>query len=816
MIRVRRHRRLVAVDASRIGVTGVNGMRPFHATAIVVRVAVAFVIVLTGACAVDHQPGSTIGQAEASPAVTGWLGWRGPGQNGVSYETNLPDVWLPGDKAAGHLWSIDLPGRGTPVIARHGDEDRVYVWGYEGSGPDVREVLLCLDAASGREIWRRAYSDFISDIIYDRYSIGAPTVDGETGNVYLMTSPGLLVCLDRDGTEIWQRSMMEEFGRLTFPNGRTGAPAIDGELVIVNCISSNWGREGPGRNRFYAFDKKTGELVWSSTPGVGPPFLRDSSFSIPVFEWRNGKRVFYVGTGCGNIVAVNARTGQPLWRYQLAVGGINSSVVMHKDKLIAIHGKENIDDTGRGRMIAIDIKKALDHVDAVPVGGAKQLPVKLDKSYELWRNDDLSMFTSSPVVVGDRIYQVTMKGDLVCVDANTGQSLWHIKLGADQLHASPLYADGKLYVPTWHDGFYIIRPTDTGGQILDHVQLDGACLGSPSVWNGQIYLHTMTKLYCFGGPGGEPPAAAGAEDQHVAHSQGPSSVGVIPCEVLMRPGSRMRFRLRRLDHLGQHMDSPRGGVWRKFIPPAAKVRSFLDADFNDVGEFVATAQAKRSAGAFEVDVNREKGYMRGRILPSPPYAEDFESFNLVHVAKDGTPFAYPPLPWIGARLKWEVRDVNGDKVLAKTLDRILFQRSMVFIGHADDRGYTIAVDVMTDGNRRIMSTGGVVNQRYIIAMVGNAQILEIISNHDRVKASVPFSWQPKKWYRLKTRVDVNDDGSGVVRAKAWRRGQPEPASWTIELPQKYVHRHGSPGLFGFSPQSQFSVYIDNVSVRPNR
>jgi hypothetical protein len=178
-------------------------------------------------------------------------------------------------------------------------------------------------------------------------------------------------------------------------------------------------------------------------------------------------------------------------------------------------------------------------------------------------------------------------------------------------------------------------------------------------------------------------------------------------------------------------------------------------------------------------------------------------------------FAYPPLPWIGARFKFEVREVEGSKVLAKTLDNIFFQRATVFFGPPDAKNYTLEADIMSDGNRRTMSTVGLINQRYLIALLGNSQELEVSSNQERVKVAVPFRWAPHTWYRLKTRVDVTPDGSGIVRAKAWKRGDPEPENWTIEVPHKHAHTHGSPGLFGFAPQSLFRVYIDNISATPN-
>ncbi len=764
-----------------------------------------------------------IADAGSGPLVDGWLHWRGPYQNGTSSDTNLPSRIEIG--GTNHLWTFDLSGRGTAVIAtdqpgfsaaRGGEElagvDRVYVWGYRGERSDLVEVLACLDADSGEVIWEHEFSDFISDIIYNRYSIGSPTVDPQTGNIYLMTTPGLLLGFDHDGKLLWQRSMMEEFGRLTFPNGRTGAPSLAGNLVIVNTISTNWGREGPGRNRFYAFDKINGELVWSSTPGVGPPFLKDSSFSSPRFDWHDGQPVFYVGTGCGNIVCVNVQTGHPVWRFQFAAGGVNSSVVLHEDAVIAIHGKENIDDTGRGRMVAIRYNGSTEP-------GLKG-PTVLNSSAELWRNDDLSMFTSSPVIVGDDVYQVTVKGDLVCVDARTGQTRWHKKLGADQLHASPVHADGKLYIPMWHDGLFIIRPTNDGAEILDQVQLDGRCLGSPSVWNGRVYVHTTKKLYCFGGEriGANQPAMP---INKAASTPQSGKLMPVPAEFLIRPGESQAFDVRNTE--GDSLSvSERMLAWSKFIPDSGKVKSEIDGHFNDDGVLVATPGGNRSAGAFRLVKQSEGqsdsegvGYIRGRVLPSPPYSEDFQGFQLKHKRKDGRSFAYPPLPWIGARLKWQIHDFSGNQVLAKTLDRWLFQRSIVFMGHADDRNYSITADVMSDGNRRQMSDVGLINQRYIVTLRGNPQQLEVNSNIERLSAKVPFLWKPGIWYRLATRVDVNQDGSGTVMGKVWPRDGVQPSRWNIEVPVNRVHTNGSPGLFGFTPNIKFGVYIDNIRVEPN-
>jgi hypothetical protein len=63
---------------------------------------------------------------------------------------------------------------------------------------------------------------------------------------------------------------------MTFPNSRVGSPVIEGELVIVHFIFSNWGADGPAADRAYAFDKKTGELVWWTCPASARPWTAPS------------------------------------------------------------------------------------------------------------------------------------------------------------------------------------------------------------------------------------------------------------------------------------------------------------------------------------------------------------------------------------------------------------------------------------------------------------------------------------------------------------------------------------------------------------
>jgi outer membrane protein assembly factor BamB len=363
----------------------------------------------------------------------------------------------------------------------------------------------------------------------------------------------------------------------------------------------------------------------------------------------------------------------------------------------------------------------------------------------------------------------------------------------------------------------VIKPGEKAAEVLSHTALEGEALGAPAVWGGKVYVNTTKKLYCFGSNSESKQSPVESPVQRTPPPGEPTQIQVVPSEVALRPGEKQTFRLRALDANGLFVKDLSGGEWKKFVPATAKVKSEMDADFDASGALLVNPDAKPSAGSWEVTAEGLKGSMRGRVLPSLPYAQDFEMFQPAEQPEvpSGIKFAWPPLPWIGARFKWDIRELEGNKMFNKTLDRLLFQRAFTFFGDSRMSNYTVAADVMSDGNKRVMSNVGVINQRYVINLVGNYKQLEVVSNQERIKAAVPFPMQPKTWYRIESRVDVAPDGSGVVRAKAWKRDGPKPEHWTIEVPHKHAHSHGAAGVYGFALQNQFPVYIDNISVTPN-
>lgn len=774
----------------------------------------------------------------SSESANGWVDWRGPNHNGTTPEVGLPSSV----DAKAPLWSVALPGQSTPVIFK----GKLYINGYLGDGPDLQEVIACFDAETGKELWQHRFNDFLSDTIYLRYSTSSPAVDVETGNIYVQCTQGLFSCFSPDGKLLWQHSLMEKLGRLTFPNSRTASPTLDHELVITRGITSNWGANGAAGDRFYAFDKKTGELVWTSAPGERP---QDNTFSQPLLTWMDGRRVLISAGGDSTVVGINARTGDPIFRFPAAKagakGGINAAILRYKDNLLVVHESENLDTSEVGRSAAFKL----------PLGAKAPEPGKplvLDpKELEVWRNP-LGNLASSPCLVGDRLFSVTGTGEAAATDVETGKILWRKKLAPEQRQSSPMYGDGKLYVAVYiadaasasaagggsdtggNGELFVLKPGDSEVEVLSRTILEGRCYGSPVPYNGKLYIQTDRKLYCFGKKGNNPSAAT----VHAVEAWPKVEVGsatrlqVIPSEMLLKPGEALPVRVRSLDANGFTVEESvdLGKVhFESYIPPTALVKAQMKGKFDAQGRLVADAAPVASAGAYQASLGEINGTMRARVLPDIPIHVDFEQFEL-SVSTDKPPapalpntleqptmFAYPPLAWNAARFRFEVRKAPGEgenKALCKTIDNKLFQRGQIFIGHPGSKNYTAQIDVLTEGNKRKMSEIGLINQRYLVVLKGNAQSLEVSSNQERLRESVPFSWVPNQWYHLKSRVDVAPDGSGVVRAKAWKKDEPEPANWTIEVPHKTAHTEGAPGLFSFTPQEQ-RAWIDNISVTPN-
>ena len=709
-------------------------------------------------------------------AASDWTEWRGPARDGVSSEKNLPVKWSPsGENLA---WKVPYGGRSAPIVMG----DRVYLQNSAGKGESLQERLMCFNADTGKLLWEHRFNIYLSDVPPHRVGWASPVGDPATGNVYVFGVGGNLIGLNRDGKVLWERSLGEDFGLLTTHGGRTVSPIIDGDLVIVSGVTFMWGQHGRGNHRFIAFDKKTGETMWVSAPGSRP---YDTTYAPPIIATVNGMRLLIQGTSDGFVHAIKPQTGEPVWRYEISKRGINTGVVVRGTTAILTHSEENLASNEMGMMVA---------VDATGKGDLKKEQVK-------WAVNGWQGGFSSPVLDGDRLYQIDNGANLAAFDVNSGKQLWLQNLGTIQ-KASPVLADGKLYVGTENGKFFILKPGATGCEILDQDQLGTealpeAIIGSVAISNGRVFVVSDSALYAIGkkttqSSSEKPPSAVGTSvsSNPVAHVQ------VAPTELILKPGDKVNFRVRLFDAQGNLIREEPSATWA------------LDQLKGTVenGHFTAGDDSLTQAGLVKATVEGVTGAASVRVFPPLPWSETFDSLAVNSV----------PNGWVHMTLKFAVREQNGNKVLAKlTEGSSLLSRSRAYMGPSDWSNYTVEGDVFATQKRRQQGDAGVIAQRYVLSLYGNSQMLHLEPwqpETARTK-SIPFAWKPDTWYRLKLQVENLPDGTTRARGKAWPAGEPEPAAWAIERIDPIPNRQGAPGVFG---NGLSELYFDNIKVYANK
>ncbi len=425
---------------------------------------------------------------------------------------------------------------------------------------------------------------------------------------------------------------------------------------------------------------------------------------------------------------------------------------------------------------------------------------KIGKEQVKWNVKGFQGGFSSPVIDGDRLYQIDNGSNLFAFDVMTGKELWKLNLGTIQ-KSSPVLADGKLYVGTESGKFYILKPGATGCDVLDVDQLGTeaspeAVIASVAISNGRIYLVSAEATYCIGKRAKSKPAVVVKKNAPAASSDGAPSahVQVIPTELVLKPGDSVRFSARLFDGQGHFLKEGQA-TWS-----LDQLRGEIRTD----GSFVASSEATPQAGQVKATVGQLSGVARLRVIPPLPWNENFDSIS----GKN------PPPQWINATGKFEVREMDGGKVLVKLADNAFTKRARAYMGPDNWFNYTVEADVRATEKRRQMGDAGVVAQRYSLVLFGNSQKVELESWQPETARTVraPFAWKPDTWYHLKLQVQNLPDGKVRARGKVWIASEPEPADWMLEKIDSIPNRQGSPGIYADAP---FEVFFDNLRVYSN-
>jgi outer membrane protein assembly factor BamB len=723
---------------------------------------------------------SPSGQGQRRVALGDWPEMRGPNRDGSSKETALPERWAVNGE--NFLWRAPYGGRSAPVVMGN----RVYVQNPSGRGAQLQERVMALDADTGKLVWEYKFNIFQSDVPPHRVGWASPAADPETGNVYAFGGGAFLVALSRDGKLLWDRSIGEEFAAFTTHGGRTASPLIDGDLVIVSAAVSNWGSLGARQHRFIALDKRSGEMVYVSSPG-GRPY--DTNYSSPLIATINGTRLFITGSGDGAVHAIKPQTGEKVWSYVAAKRAVNTGVVVSGTRVIVSHGDENLDTSQMGLIAALD--------------GSQTGDIKATT----WAITGTEFGFSSPVLDGPRIYQVDNGAVLHGYDLATGKPLWQHEIGTSA-RAPLTFGDGKLYVGTENGRFFVLRPHADRVEVLSDVLLPistdsvGGSEGTPeqvvsgaAISRGRVFFVSSDAVYAFG-PKAAKTLTGFAVDEPALKGEGaPAHVQVAPTELTLAPGETAKLRARLFDAQGRFLREE----------AASWTLQGLKGTVAD-GAFTAAKDPEDQAGVVRASVGGITGEARARIVRQHPLTETFDAMQ------DGA----VPAGWINAVAgKFAVATLDGQKVLQKPPDNTLFKRIRMFLGSTEWSNYAVEADLRTTTRRRQQGDIGITAQRYSLILYGTSQRLKIEPWEPETQRSitVPFAWKPDAWYHLKLQVENMPDGAVRARGKAWPTGETEPAAWTVEKVDPIGNRQGAPGVF---IDAEFGAHLDNLKVTPNQ
>lgn len=383
-----------------------------------------------------------------------WPQWRGPNRDGISSEsiptwTQLPPV----------LWEASLgEAHSAPVVA----EGRLFAQYKEGND----EGVAAFDAATGKELWRRAYPAPFTNA-FGSGPRATPTHEG--GKLYTLGATGILArWRATDGHEDWRVDLLDRFRASGASNlffGTSASPLLFGDLVLVMV-----GGKGAG---VVALDKETGATRWASQDDR-------PSYASPILFTGAGhpQAIFLTQQG---LVSLDPTEGRALWRWPLVTFNDENACTPVAD---------------RDRIIATSVSY-----------GAVCLAVQGHKENEtspfnasatpVWQENSFSSYFSSPVVIGRELYAITgTPAALACIDGETGRAHWtHAPVGL--LFASLLVARDKLLVQTDTGLLLLVEPSRAGYKQLAKAQACGPGWIQPALTDGKLYVRDKSAVRCL-------------------------------------------------------------------------------------------------------------------------------------------------------------------------------------------------------------------------------------------------------------------------------------------------------------------------------
>jgi outer membrane protein assembly factor BamB len=305
-----------------------------------------------------------------------WPQWRGPNRDGKTSGLMPPGAW-PSELT--QKWKVAVgTGDASPALVG----DRLYVFSRKGDD----EVISCLNAANGKEIWVEKYAAPKVQGAANRHPGPRSSPVVADGKIVTLGVTGIVSCLDAaSGKKLWRKDDLK--GK--FPRFYTSmSPLIVDDLAILQLGGGNDGT-------FVAYDLADGDQKWKWA-GDG------ATYASPVLMTIDGTKVIVAQTD-KRVVALDATGGKLLWKVPFAPTG------MAYNAITPLVDGQTLIYSGQGRGIkALTFEKNGDSLTAK----------------ELWSNPQLGSQFSTPVLKEGLIFGLSDSGKFFCIDATSGKTAW--------------------------------------------------------------------------------------------------------------------------------------------------------------------------------------------------------------------------------------------------------------------------------------------------------------------------------------------------------------------------------------------------------
>ena len=461
----------------------------------------------------------------APPPASDWSRFRGANGLGISRTTGLPTEFGPARNVA---WKTPLPpGHSSPVLSA----DRIFLTGHDGDAL----LVLGLDRASGRELWRRALPRSRKDRLDGPNGPASPSAATDGSHVYAFFQDFGLVSFTSDGRERWRLPL----GPFNLAYGFGASPiVVDGAVLLpVDQDSGSY---------LLAVDAATGSVRYKvdrpgvisgySTPAIYQPengpkqIIIPESFQLSAYSIADGRRVWWVrGLACemksvvsmdGDTAYVNgwgfpqnqpgAQVGTVPFAAGLARYDRNKDGRVGKDE---ISGDEPMDRMLRGNYgfpaFDLDRNDTLDAREwevframlasengllAITLGGRGDMTASAIK----WRYQRPVPQVPSTLLYQGVLFMVNDSGILISFDPASGTVLkqGRLKGAIDKYFASPVAADGHVFLVS-QDGTVSVVTAKGDWEIVAVSALEDEVYATPAIADHRVYVRTKSALYSF-------------------------------------------------------------------------------------------------------------------------------------------------------------------------------------------------------------------------------------------------------------------------------------------------------------------------------